>query len=307
MSAMISSTKHFGNLRYLSVMGFVINIDTLMGMIPQLLEEQQYVLNYRFSQDHLELLFNSIRASGGWNNNPTAGQFQGIFHKLIMYRCGVKPVDSGNVRGQDATVTLSAEHYTRVSLSAAEMSSADAATAEELVSPFLNISALVGNHSYLPTRFGALVDNALVYIAGFVVRCIFRSLSCVVCRASLVTDAVAVPFDQSYHLLELRNNGGLMIPSKGTVKVVRAAERAIRQHSSGKAPDEVVVAHFVREEIGTEDVFALGSHVQESQFGIDNHLSLLLSLVVCLYANTAASYRQINLAYRAERKFPKRT
>ncbi|CAL8282393.1 unnamed protein product [Gadus morhua 'NCC'] len=106
------------------------------------------------------------------------------------------------------------------------------------------------------------------------------TLSCDVCRASLVTDAVAVPFDQSYHLLELRNNGGLMIPSKGTVKVVRAAERAIRQHSPGKAPDEVVVAHFVREEIGTEDVFALGSHVQESQFGIDNHLSLLLSLVV---------------------------
>ncbi|CAL8351870.1 unnamed protein product [Boreogadus saida] len=64
------------------------------------------------------------------------------------------------------------------------------------------------------------------------------SLSCDVCRASLVTDAVAVPFDQSYHLLELRNNGGLMIPSKVTVKVVRAAERAIRQHSPGKAPDE---------------------------------------------------------------------
>jgi hypothetical protein len=67
------------------------------------------------------------------------------------------------------------------------------------------------------------------------------------------------------------------------LKVVRAAERAIRQHSPGKAPDEVVVAHFVREEIGTEDVFALGSHVQESQFGIDNHLSLLLSLVVSVF------------------------
>ena len=65
--------------------------------------------------------------------------------------------------------------------------------------------------------------------------------------------------------------------------MVRAAERAIRQHSPGKAPDEVVVAHFVREEIGTEDVFALGSHVQESQFGIDNHLSLLLSLVVSVF------------------------
>ena len=111
------------------------------------------------------------------------------------------------------------------------MSSADAATAEELVSQFLNISALVGDHSYLPTRFGALVDNALVYIAGFVVRCIFRSLSCDVCRASLVTDASAVPFDQSYHLLELRNNGGLMIPSKGTVKVSKNIHQLLCTHS----------------------------------------------------------------------------
>ncbi|KAJ8004121.1 hypothetical protein DPEC_G00155490 [Dallia pectoralis] len=40
---------------------------------------ERYVLTYRFSQDHLELLYNSIRASGGWNNNSSACQFQAIF------------------------------------------------------------------------------------------------------------------------------------------------------------------------------------------------------------------------------------
>lgn len=40
----------FFNCRYLSVIGFVINIDTLMLMIPELLQVQQYVLTYRFSQ-----------------------------------------------------------------------------------------------------------------------------------------------------------------------------------------------------------------------------------------------------------------
>ena len=45
-------------------MGFIINIDTLMLMIPKLLEHQDHVCMYRFSQDHLELLFNSIRAAG---------------------------------------------------------------------------------------------------------------------------------------------------------------------------------------------------------------------------------------------------
>uniref|UniRef100_A0AAV2J0S7 Transposable element P transposase-like RNase H C-terminal domain-containing protein n=1 Tax=Knipowitschia caucasica TaxID=637954 RepID=A0AAV2J0S7_KNICA len=57
-----------------------------MVMIPELLQIQRYVLTYRFSQDHLELLFNSIRASGGWNNNPSARQFQAIFRHLMRCR-----------------------------------------------------------------------------------------------------------------------------------------------------------------------------------------------------------------------------
>lgn len=88
-------------------MGFIINIDTLMLLIRELLQIQRYVCTYRFSQDHLELLFNSIRESGGWNNNPTAGQFQGIFRHL-MVRCGVSPSISGNVVEQNETVSLSA-------------------------------------------------------------------------------------------------------------------------------------------------------------------------------------------------------
>lgn len=46
------------------MLGFIINIDTLMSMVPVLLEGQRYVLTYRFSQDHLELFFNSIRQAG---------------------------------------------------------------------------------------------------------------------------------------------------------------------------------------------------------------------------------------------------
>lgn len=44
--------------------------------------------------------------------------------------------------------------------------------------------------------------NTLVYIAGFVVRQILRKLSCDICRASLVRDAVPLSFDENYHLLK---------------------------------------------------------------------------------------------------------
>ncbi|ROL42258.1 hypothetical protein DPX16_18180 [Anabarilius grahami] len=71
-------------------------------------------------------------ASSSSKNNPSACQFHAS--------------STGNVAAQDHTV----------SLSAVEMSSAE--TAEEHPSPFANI------------RFGGLVENALVYIAGIVVR-----------------------------------------------------------------------------------------------------------------------------------------
>ena len=139
------------------------------------------------------------------------------------------------------------------------------------------------NHSYLPTHFGGLVDNALVYISGFVVRKILKKLSCEVCRASLVTAAVPSSFDQSYHLLKHKNNGGVMIPSEGIMKVVRAAERMIRQNSKEQGVSVSFFNHFVRVEICSEDVFLLGEHIAETQFGIENHQFMLVSFVVSVF------------------------
>ncbi|KAK0144600.1 DNA transposase THAP9 [Merluccius polli] len=268
---------------FLSVLGFVINIDTLMSMVPVLLEGQRYVLTYRFSQDHLELLFNSIRASGGWNNNPNARQFKYVFRKL-MARCGVVS-RRGNVTAQDDTESLTATIDTSTSLSAVDVFSA--AGGEDLPSPFADIPALVHDHSYLPVRFNGLVDNALVYISGFVVRRALKKLSCDVCRASLVTDAASAIKDQSYHLLSLKNNGGLVIPSEGTVRVVRAAEWVIRQASASCRQSRPIklleIMYIVRKRIGSEDVFELGEHISDTQYGIDSHHHMLLALVVSLF------------------------
>ena len=46
--------------------GMVCGIDTVFGLVEQLLESraQRYILMYKFSQDHLELFFNAIRGSG---------------------------------------------------------------------------------------------------------------------------------------------------------------------------------------------------------------------------------------------------
>ena len=57
------------------------------------------------SQDHLELFFSVVRASGGWNNNPTTRQFIAAYKQLLM-RHNIKG-GRGNCTPQDDTQILS--------------------------------------------------------------------------------------------------------------------------------------------------------------------------------------------------------
>lgn len=56
----------------------------------------------------------------------------------------------------------------------------------------------------LSTKTLCLVENTFV----FVFRHILKKLLCDMCRGRLVTDALTATFDQSYHLLKLKNRGG---------------------------------------------------------------------------------------------------
>ena len=57
--------------------GFLACLESVQKIFHQYLEQEmslKYLLTYKLSQDHLELFFSAIRASGGFNNNPTAIQ-----------------------------------------------------------------------------------------------------------------------------------------------------------------------------------------------------------------------------------------
>ena len=43
-----------------------------------------YMLTYKFSQDHTELLFSYIRSKGGWNNNPNSMQVKYALRKMLF-------------------------------------------------------------------------------------------------------------------------------------------------------------------------------------------------------------------------------
>lgn len=65
----ISVLKHS---RKTFALGFMSDINSIKILAERLLQQLdfKYILTYKFSQDHLELLFACIRSRGGYNNNP---------------------------------------------------------------------------------------------------------------------------------------------------------------------------------------------------------------------------------------------
>ena len=44
----------------------------------------RYLLSYKFSQDHIEILFSCVRERGGWNNNTNCQQFKYAIRKMLL-------------------------------------------------------------------------------------------------------------------------------------------------------------------------------------------------------------------------------
>lgn len=55
-----------------------------------------------------------------------------------------------------------------------------------------------------------------------------------------------------------------MISSEGTVKVVKLAARVIQQTTLGEAVSVFLINQFVRADIGSDDVFFLKEHIEET-------------------------------------------
>lgn len=215
--------------------------------------------------------------SGGWNNNPTTAQFQSIFRRLLA-RCGLQPGTTGNITALDATVFV-----------CGLPASSDSEENPDVVSPLSDEQHVFqqADYQYTSPLVKALVDNAVVYIAGWVVFKLLKTMECDDCRYSLVTSDVPNNVASGYHLLTLKSCGGLVVPSAGVVQVCQVAEKVLRQNvSMSCATNKVltsILSQKVLKELGGVDVFCLGSHISDTQDGIDNHHFTLLRSTVTKY------------------------
>ena len=86
--------------------GMIFSLRNILNIFNNYLKPvNQYLLSYKFSQDHLEMFFSALRSSGGYNNNPSAYNFVKIFKQLLIH-ANVKGSDKGNCISQDETEIL---------------------------------------------------------------------------------------------------------------------------------------------------------------------------------------------------------
>ena len=109
----------YNTRRKTGFIGFLIGIKSAQDLFQSLVEQTQaplkYLLLYKFSQDHLELFFGAIRSAGGFNNNPTTGQFTAAYKRLLL-RSSIKGRNGNCINQDPMDVLLNIEKISRIDI-----------------------------------------------------------------------------------------------------------------------------------------------------------------------------------------------
>ena len=180
---------------------------------------------YKFSQDHLELFFGAIRATGGFNNNPTAEQFTAAYKRLLM-RCHITPNNNGNCIMQDETSMLVAFDDT---IDVPEIQDNLSLSTASVVRKYDLENVQPVSHDYIHTSFGSRLsefkESAISYIAGYVVKMAKKKIVCSTCAESLGS---ATWLDKSEFMV-LKDRGGLVKPSSSVQIICRETEKCFQR------------------------------------------------------------------------------
>ena len=226
------------------ILGFVVTIKSTIEMADEMFSLSypfKYILTYKFSQDHIELLFSCIRSMGGWNNNPNCLQLKYALRKMLM-RNAVTSSKNANCQLLDETSTTiipyfhTKKHKTPLSESKTPLSESNTPdesllTAEErLLCQQINSPA--------NTEF---VSNILFYIGGYIVSKILDKVLCSSCKSCLISQFTGPTTDHNYCSMNYNNmvaasaftlfvnNGGLRIPSQSVYSIIDYAEKLFKE------------------------------------------------------------------------------
>lgn len=269
-------------------LGFLICFESLKTLYETLLKSKKlkFLCFYKFSQDHLELLFGSIRSHGGLNNNPTARQFRATYKKLIMH-AEIKNSALGNCIPLD-------------NISILNCSSIKNKEPEDLInSTYLTLykdielepeTLTINDHDYIVNNtLNDFCTEVIIYIAGFVSRHLSFKIKCEICVGALF----GVKDNFLGSLIHLKDVGGLSYPSDSVIFICTKTEKIMRsfQHQSNKPMHKLFIqTKTLNFFINNTSVF---NDIQFHNFDNDcmsNHVTLLIKSIISKYFDLKTKY-----------------
>lgn len=242
-----------------------MNITSLKILAPKLLhlERFDFVLTYKFSQDHIELMFSTIRSCNGSNNNPNVQQFRWALRKM-MFRNSITPNSYSNCVNLDLSYSHSGIFQIGRQFDEGNLNETEV---DEIM--YINEGIMISDFT----------ENVL-YICGYIVRYLSSKLACQECINLLCNKHN----DKYTKFVSVITNGGLIHASRDIFLIVKYTETIIKQTSARHNKNRyshLVVNNVVKHFITEKTIFK--SHSIVTEVGEELHEMQLIKEIVKYY------------------------
>ena len=225
------------------VIGFVTCIKSTISMATKMFNLPDnpftYLLTYRYSQDHLALLFSCIRSTCGWNNNLNCLQLKYSLRKMLMRNAVTASKNANCVDFTGCNSIIPIFHLRKHRASPTNTEPTQDKMTDESMNKLCEQFHKEGHSEF--------IANVLFYIAGYIVSKLIDHLPCPEYKQSLPPLPKEIPVNRHdytaslYHEAGMAsafttfvNNGGLQIPSTSVFRIVEYCEHLFKATVTGK-------------------------------------------------------------------------
>ncbi|GAB1866409.1 hypothetical protein CAJAP_07488 [Camponotus japonicus] len=252
--------------------GMILSVRSVLGIYEQMEKQNlgmDYLLTYKLSQDHIETFFSAIRNQGGFNNNPSAFQFQTLYKRLLVHH-EITGSKYANCVAMDSTRILHVG-------SSKSITESSGITTEEI-----QFNEVI-DHDYALYCDNAAVNDIVAYIIGFVIRKVKKLIHCKQCSKILTLNT---PDESISMLLKRKNHGNLCKPLADIVNICQIAEQVFRGTTLYNK-EKMLMKHLIITTIRrlNSNVFTiLDDHIKEQE-PLSDHKYEFIKLILSIYFN----------------------
>ena len=221
------------------VRGFILTAKSTISVANELLTREEdpfsFVLTYKMSQDHIELLFGCIRGKNGYNNNPDVVQFRSSL-KSISVKNSIQASKSGNCLEFESGYSIFDLKQRKNSSPAVEPEAPDQHDHD--------LSQLC--HQIQSKTLSDFQDAIVGYIAGYIVRKLQAKIAYEICHEALKLNAGSLDHgfggahvNLALRLISKKQRGGLIVPAPPVIELVRNCEKSFRILVCGDQSDKL--------------------------------------------------------------------